>query len=557
MSYRYLLVAEADKIQDVIFRSSRLREVVGASQLLVRFCQDGVRELLRQNRNQTSVINTPVINDAGSFRVIFEHSDENQACEAARRFAADLAEYYRLVFGSTISIAEPVCIQSDFRQANEHADTLLRQAKRTSHGVAATIHMPYVAFCASCGIALAESYGHLPGEQRTVRPRYLCSSCTTKAQERKANRGPFLDEFLHEVTGKQDVTQYECPHDTDDVACFDPRNYVAYLIADGNNMGKIFGQLDEETIRTFSAGLTPALRKSLAEPAQLLWKQLSQSQAKPNLVPVLPLILGGDDLFALLPAPYALDVARRFCLAYEKHVDERVQQCGVQEKPTIAAAVVICKSKYPYTLAHRRAEYLLKETKRLCKRIKADGNEPVSMVNFDVILGNRITSETSDLQQQKGVILTLRPYLVREDGTELSDALQKYGIEMNRLLEQRLALKNVPRTRLAALENHFEKLQHDVDTRMLGQEVERWTQQLEPLLSRSEETNKRFLCKSFEQLGQPCPESGSKHNWRMIRRGEHRPLAHGLPDVLHVWQFAQNLDHSLSEYENEAEEDTA
>jgi hypothetical protein len=37
---RYLIAAEADRIQDLIFRSSRLREVVGGSQLLSRFCQD-------------------------------------------------------------------------------------------------------------------------------------------------------------------------------------------------------------------------------------------------------------------------------------------------------------------------------------------------------------------------------------------------------------------------------------------------------------------------------------------------------------------------------------
>jgi hypothetical protein len=36
---RWLLAAEADQIQDSIFRSSRLREVVGGSQLLTRFCR--------------------------------------------------------------------------------------------------------------------------------------------------------------------------------------------------------------------------------------------------------------------------------------------------------------------------------------------------------------------------------------------------------------------------------------------------------------------------------------------------------------------------------------
>lgn len=34
---RYLLAAEADQIQDFIFRASHLREVVGGSQLMTRF----------------------------------------------------------------------------------------------------------------------------------------------------------------------------------------------------------------------------------------------------------------------------------------------------------------------------------------------------------------------------------------------------------------------------------------------------------------------------------------------------------------------------------------
>lgn len=36
----YLLAAEADRIQDLVFRSSSLREVVGGSQLLSRFCDE-------------------------------------------------------------------------------------------------------------------------------------------------------------------------------------------------------------------------------------------------------------------------------------------------------------------------------------------------------------------------------------------------------------------------------------------------------------------------------------------------------------------------------------
>lgn len=56
-------------------------------------------------------------------------------------------------------------------------------------------------------------------------------------------------------------------------------------------------------------------------------------------------------------------------------------------KPTMAAAVVICKSKYPFHLAHQRGEQLLKEAKRLCK---SQRQQPMSMVNFELIVGNRL-----------------------------------------------------------------------------------------------------------------------------------------------------------------------
>ena len=52
-------------------------------------------------------------------------------------------------------------------------------------------------------------------------------------------------------------------------------------------------------------------------------------EKKEWLVPVLPLILGGDDLFALIPAPYALDFARRFCLAYEEQLKKLVDRGAI------------------------------------------------------------------------------------------------------------------------------------------------------------------------------------------------------------------------------------
>ena len=64
MTTRYLLAAEADKIQDFIFRASHLREVVGGSQLLTRFCGEVPERLLSRYGNDAK--ENVVINSGGS-----------------------------------------------------------------------------------------------------------------------------------------------------------------------------------------------------------------------------------------------------------------------------------------------------------------------------------------------------------------------------------------------------------------------------------------------------------------------------------------------------------
>ena len=325
----YLLAAEADKIQDLIFRSSRLREVVGASQLLSNFCtQEGmVVALAKQHRGKL------VVNDGGSFRVLFEGEDPQKDAVA---FGLDLAELYRLQLDGTLSVAEPVKLDSSasFRETNQRAGRNLRRAKNHRQGATAEVHMPFVALCRSCGIALANQFGTLRLETEEE-GRYLCRLCQAKAAERSEKRIGYLDLFLESILNVRSdesvqnpdmqnngsetkPTTYGWPEDTDEVANFDPLNYVAYLVADGNGMGALFGMCSQEQIERLSQELTIATRDSLATATRMLLKCLpptGEADKGYSLIPVLPLILGGDDLFALIPAPYSLDFAQHFCQA--------------------------------------------------------------------------------------------------------------------------------------------------------------------------------------------------------------------------------------------------
>lgn len=549
----YLLAAEADKIQDFIFRSSRLREVVGASQLLSRFCRS-VEETLAPDYN-----GRVVVNDGGSFRVIFDTGEQAVA------FGADLAELYRLALGGSLTVAEPVELNGDFRKANDEAGHKLRWAKSRRQGVVAEPHMPYVALCASCGVALASDHTKLAKEREANRSRYLCNDCLRKASESATNRTDILTEFLVDVIEDPlQVSSYEFLLEPERIGSYDSRNYVAYLVADGNGMGALFGSLqNEQSLRQFSQGLPSAARKSLAAATKCLREQTGKLSSEDAWsVPALPLILGGDDLFALLPAPYSLDFAREFCLAWErqmrtlmvqKDVALRIGENGI-DPPTVAAAVVICKSTYPYTLAHRRAETLLKEAKRQCKLLAAEKGEYLSAVTFEVILGNRLAGlEDEDEQTARVIRATLRPYWVAQNG--LSADAQERGIDLKELLAQRLALKDIPNKRLAELRRCFEDLPTNMTVHNPQQALEDWTKRkLERILRRLNKSSRTNVDTALQALGKRKDEDTGHHHWREILGSDGNILAHGMLDLLEAWDFAQDFSHSPDEYEPQEEE---
>jgi hypothetical protein len=559
----YLLAAEADKIQDFVFCSSRLREVVGASQLLNRFCKQGVPVLLKSMHGGDPDRDIKV-NDGGSFRIVFHGSgDKDKDKQRARAFGADLAELYRLSLGGSLSVAEPVEMNGGFNEANKRANRALRRAKEYHQGAVAVEHMPYVALCSSCGIALAQKYGHLPNEPGD-RQRYLCRTCQTKALERWEERQGLLQSFLLKVVGSEDyLDKHALPKDTDTVAGYDlrQRNYVAYLVADGNGMGHVFGECDENQIVKLSNDLTPALQTSLARATGLTNKRLERrsNDKGQEIVPVLPLILGGDDLFALIPAPYALDFARRFCMAYEEKLARLVQDIKLDvARPTVSAAVVICKSKYPYTLARRRAEELMREAKRLGRLLATYGEEPLSTVTFEVILGNRLAGqEEEDEERSRAICPSLRPYWAVDENTGLSSRAREFGTGLHELLNQRLLLKDVPNKRLAELRQAFENLPEDITVKNRNERLQDRTRRLQRLLERSDEGDglkgDRSRKNALQVLGKAL-KTGKDHYWRELCRGNGTLLAHGMLDLLETWDFAQDLEQEPEAYEPEESE---
>lgn len=395
MSTRCLLVAEADKIQNFVFRSARRREVVGASYLLKRFCEQFPRNL---NLPEDDILTSA----GGSFRLVFV--SESDALWAQR----ELERQFLHEVAGTITTVVVRYDDNDPAGSVSAGNQALRRTKVAGRPAEPVWHLPVQALCASCGVELATRYEVLyEGEEG----RYACDICREKARERRKA----LTAMFHVLRDKVKESRVEEPDDflavkavylpdkpdDADTYAWDARNYVVYMLADGNHMGRLFGGCqDRDALRLLSEKMNDATEQALAG-AIYRMRPMSGERAKwDDKLPGLPLIMGGDDLFALLPASWAYDVAASFCRIYEGELQPVLDELDqadrlimldrnkVRVKPlaTIGVAMVICKATYPYKLAYQHGEDLLDRAKEQAKLDKA------SRLSVDLITGSDIAT---------------------------------------------------------------------------------------------------------------------------------------------------------------------
>lgn len=531
MSQRYLLLAEADKIQDlVLFHASTLREVVGASALLTRFCQEIPEDVLNLPKEDI------IVNDGGSFRLLFD--DEQEAVTTGQK----LADFYYMVTGAQMSVACPEPwdgTEKGFKKANRRAGRLLRSAKRHREA-ASTVHMPPVAFCSSAGVDLAARYDKTTRHE--TNETYLSRTSLYKNRERDkvATRIGFRRRFARYLDGFDNwYREVQWPESAEDVGSkgdYDPRDYVAYLVADGNGMGKIFNRCaNPSSLRDLSQKLTQIVCQSLAVPTNKLMKSHVGPQGK-RFIPVLPLILGGDDLFVLLPAPWAISFAQWFCEAFDElmnaHLATMPELAGT--RASMAAAVVICKSSFPFHLAHERGEKLLESAKRLGKY---QASQTRSTVTFEVITGNDSVQGSSD--GERVFYPSLRPYWTSEAKED------KDSIPLQRLLQARFDLDAIPQKRRAQLRRLFMDVTLQTKNRDL---LDEWVAKFEKFLNRFkklDQENGELIYQVLDEFGQ----SRERHYWRPILRDNKSVSGNGLPDLLDAWDFLDDLSKEPNRYE--------
>ncbi|MGH8563139.1 MAG: Cas10/Cmr2 second palm domain-containing protein [Gammaproteobacteria bacterium] len=389
--YAYLF--EAKSIQSFIFDSGKLRDVVGASELVDSLCGEplddalmtlGVTEQIRFSRRA-----------GGAFYAFTENSE---AIERLATFWPLLVQQYapELDFDQAAGGGE------DTLAAFDDAVAKLREVR------------------SRVLVSLPQAGPRVHRSQRTGRPAVEVRrtqdgdlellDLTTLRQRRFYDNPPSNGLVVKLAPQGCGLHDSHWPRDmesgTDSSFPFmgDTR-YIAIMHADGNGLGQLLMGLREhiekhdrnafvEVFRNLSEGIENATRMAVQTAVQEVL--LVNRDEETGLLPARPIVLGGDDLTILLRADLAMAFTRIFLSAFEKKSREAFTKVkatfGIQSLPgqiTACAGIAYIKASQPFYLAARLAEEITASVKR---RAKSLNREPVpSSLGF-----HRVTSAMID-----------------------------------------------------------------------------------------------------------------------------------------------------------------
>jgi hypothetical protein len=437
---QFLALLEVDKIQSYIFATNKLKEIRGASYLLSEINEAKTTQVLKDY----STAKKKILSTGGVTKVIFD--DENEAY----KFLNKMDGFYQreLITASVTTHVEP--ISNDFHSAIGKGELAIRRKKEDKDYIFQINTTPYYKICTLCG-----QYPAKETESTQEGILWLCTSCK---QKRTCSHRLLRihDSIVNKI--KKDypmVNKVEFPEQFEDIGKKSQmEGYMGYVVADGNRMGEKIKSRevtsDAQRYHDFSEKVKECTDEALVE---AVTESVPKTFERDNSIflPVLVLILGGDDLILVTTAESALPLASKFSQKFQKKTEEK----GIP-KISMAAGVVISKITFPIYTYAMLGEELLKSAKRLSREMSKDGKE-VGAIDFMVVTSPSTQSleevrKDSFYYKKKDTDerfwLTARPYTTTE-----SD----YDFNLDKLLNFTKQFKNsdFPRTKLKAMERYL------------------------------------------------------------------------------------------------------
>ena len=349
---KYLYGASVQGIQEYIYATNKLQEIIGASEIidsLGRKFKDkqkgdgaifGIFDELREN----GLVKKILLNAAGNFRAIVDGE------EKLKKIVEGLPKkIMQNAYGITISQAAAPYDDGNYEKASKELEKNLK-IERNRPSIPLDMSINFMALAPKTARPIVKFDGDDALDISSV-------------QKREAHEGWFK---RHPATKElKEFSQIS-----------NKKNKLAVIHADGNGLGVLVKNLvevvkksgDTEAVSMFSEELAEATQNAFVKAKEKTKIALGKDDLR-----IKELILSGDDMTAVCDADIALEFTKNFIEEFENETDKK--KPAIQQKLTMCAGIAYCNEKFPFHYAVSLAEELCSAAKKHSKKKYVENQE--------------------------------------------------------------------------------------------------------------------------------------------------------------------------------------
>ena len=455
MMSSYLVMLQTNSNQPFIFSSPRLREQIGASfeiTLLSKWVKDIAEELLDTKTLPRSFW---VSDSSGKVIVRFTEADGDPKDLAKRLIREVTLRALTDAPGLDVTgvFIEATFDKVDARDLNKLDRVFLEYSLNRRPAAARFPQFPYLERGSESALPASASLGTLGFSQESLQPDNFDESSPLSLPSRvkrlfaSTSRKRQVDDVQERLAKQGKELKQEPPLDPTKLAAAfqdgeefkDAKNMlssVGVVHIDGNGVGAIMRDLGsahskaqeagvcvsadevhtapDDALQAFIMVVNKRLDKTVKDAIALSWYDV-QELTPDTVVPIVPVLVGGDDVTVYTDGRYAIPFAEAYIRHYEEltEKDELLKQLAVvagakEAGPlTASAGVAIVGRNFPFHIAYDLAEELVSRGKKLGKK---KDTVPCSTVNFHVLRDATVLDPDDTLDEYKG--RAQRPFLV-------------------------------------------------------------------------------------------------------------------------------------------------
>ena len=389
---RYLYGASIQGIQNYIFQTNELKDIIGASELVNEICEYFVRMYGEKSWYKGEMI----VHAAGNIKCIFD--DEDACRRAVRDFPKHAME---MAPGITISQAV-VKFEKDSDYPTKAEDLESRLHAQRNHPVKSlTTGLMAIERSRKTGLpATTIEYAKTKKEK----DEYLDEGTVAKRNEKGCD-------LYNKLTG-EDIKPGNRTYDTKDLTYHN--DWIAVIHADGNGLGEVVAELsgDYQRFKVFSDNLDDATIAAAKAAYAATKEEDEKSNGTWKKLPIRPIVIGGDDLTVICRGDLAVKFVEKYLEAFEKETTTLIGRTL-----TACAGIAFIKSSYPFYYGYDLAEALCGEAKQDAKSDKvkeANGNQAPSCLMFHKVQSSFVEDyaeiKRKELTTSDGGSLCFGPY---------------------------------------------------------------------------------------------------------------------------------------------------